>query len=114
MKVIVQILNILLISLILYNVYSQTIEPYCNNELDKDDKCQEQERQQIYKNEENTSLVEEKIKDMKQLFKTIGINIKDNTQKHEENVKALKKVEKIGNGEEIDNSEACKKHPEAC
>ena len=38
MKVIVQILNILLISLIIYNVYNRTIEPYCNNELDKDEK----------------------------------------------------------------------------
>ena len=113
MKNIIRIFNILLISLIIYNFYN-TIEPYCNPELSQGDKCKSEYEQTIYTNDENIDRITSKISSLKKKLKNIGNSILGNAKNTNKNANTLEKMKKLNTGEEIDNSEACEKHPEAC
>jgi len=113
MKNIIILSNILLLSLFIYNFYN-TIEPYCNPELSQNDKCKSQYEQTIYKNDENINRIMEKISTLKKKIMNIGSGILKNTKHTSKNSKTLDKMRKLDTGEEIDNSDACEKHPEAC
>ena len=113
MKTFIQILNILLISLLIYNFYN-TIEPYCNSKLNKDELAENCHTQQIYDNKEKTEMVNEKITGLKKILNVIKEKINANTKSTLDNTKTMQKLNNISAGKEIDNSEACKKYPEAC
>tara|TARA_B100000900_G_C20537222_1_gene698903 strand:+ start:1011 stop:1355 length:345 start_codon:yes stop_codon:yes gene_type:complete len=114
MRTIIKLINILLLSLFLFNIYNNTIEPYCNPQLSSDDLCKREYEQQIYNNEENIDLIKNKIDNLKTKFKNIKIDHDLNIRNNHNNSKALRKMVKINKGEKIDNTEACEKHPEAC
>ena len=114
MKAIIQILNILLLSLMIYNFYSTSIEPYCDYNTNKEEACKEHHDQQIYKNDEKLKEVKHKMKYMNNNIKKIDDSISFNRKEINKNAINLKKMRRASSGKAIDNSEACEKHPEAC
>ena len=99
------IVNILLVSVLVYNFTNTIVENF----------TQEEEYElEISENNDKYNVSKKKYNSIEKKIKNINKNNQSNVNKITSNENAIRDIQRVNSGENIDNSKACESNPKLC
>ena len=99
------IVNILLVSVLVYNFTNTIVENFTE---------EEEYELEISENNDSYNANKKKYNSIEKKIKNLNKNNQNNIKKITSNENAIKDIQRVKNGEDIDTSKACENDPKLC